>query len=85
MDNFIETYLVFMTIGMIIFVTFWGLVIFIVVRFLAGDSGMSTSNKLSIIGYLMKIFGGRGGGSDIGPNESAARGILTGEGIDPDR
>ena len=85
MDNFIETYLIFFAIGLIIFVTFWGFVIFIVVRFLAGDSGMPTSNKLIIIGNLMKIFGGRGGGSDIGPNESTARGILTSEGIDPDR
>ena len=84
MDNFVETYLIFLAIGLVIFVTFWGFVIFIVVRFLAGDSGMATSNKLTIIGNLMKIFGGQSGGSDIGPNESAARGILTSEGIDPD-
>jgi hypothetical protein len=85
LDDFIATYLVMLAVGSIMFVLFWGAVIFFVVKFFRSNNGMTTQQKLEIASRVMGAYSGRGGAGEPGPNESAARSTLIENGIDPNR
>jgi hypothetical protein len=82
MDDFITTYLLLLLFGLIVFVLFWGTVIYLVVKFLRGDTGMAQQQKLTLLARLMQLWSGRGGPSEPGPIESEVGDMASREGID---
>lgn len=62
MDDFLTTYFIFLVIGVIGFVLFWGAVIYFIIRFLRSDSGLSRAQKYNLLAKGMQAYSGRGGG-----------------------
>jgi hypothetical protein len=85
MDDFLDMYVWLLAIAVIGFVVFWGFVIVLVVKFLKGDSGLSTDQKIGVLTQLSRIYGGAGRPSGPGPVETSARQTLIDAGIDPGR
>jgi len=81
MDDFLTTYFIFLVIGVIGFVLFWGAVIYFIIKFFKSDSGLSTKQKLDIVTKGMQAYPGRGGGSgDLMDSEVGS--VAASEGID---
>jgi hypothetical protein len=60
-----------MLVVVLINVLFWGGLIYLVIRFWKSNSGLSSEEKLSIIGWLASIFAAtRSGPREPGPAES---------------
>ena len=85
MDDFLGMYIWVLVISAIGFVLFWGVVIYLVVKFLKSDSGLSTEQKLGVLTKLTQAYGSSRGSSEPGPVESSVRGMAASEGIDLNR
>jgi hypothetical protein len=80
MDDFLTMYFIFLVLGVIVFLLFWGTVIYFVIRFLRSKSGLSTGQKLNIITKGMQAYSGRGGSGDLMDTE--AGNVAASQGID---
>lgn len=81
MDDFVTTYLILLILGVFGFVLFWGTVIYFIVKFLRGDSGMSRGEKYGFLARLFQAYSGRGGSSgDLMDTEAGSK--AAGVGID---
>jgi len=81
MDDFITTYffvLIFVVIGLVVF---WGGVIYLVVKFLKSDSGLTKAQKYDLLAKGMQAYSGRGPGSSD-PMDSKAGSMAASAGID---
>jgi hypothetical protein len=75
MDAFIGAYLLMLVVGAIGFVVFWGAVIFFAVKFFQSNNGLTSEQKLGVIGLLMRMFSGGGGSSEPGPVTAQVEGM----------
>ena len=84
MDEFLTTYLIFLVIGVICFLLFWGAVIYFIVKFFRSKSGLSTRQKVDILAKGMNAYsGGRGGSGSLMDTEAGS--VAAGAGIDLDK
>lgn len=84
MDEFLTTYLIFLVIGVICFLLFWGAVIYFIVKFFRSKSGLSTRQKMDILAKGMNAYsGGRGGSGSLMDTEAGS--VAAGAGIDLDK
>jgi hypothetical protein len=81
MDDFLTTYFIFLVVGVIGFVLFWGAVIYFIIKFLRSPSRLSKAQKYDLLAKGMQAYSGRGGGSrDL--MDSQAGSLAASEGID---
>ncbi len=85
MDDFLSTYLIVLVLSVLGFVLFWGVIIYLVIKFLRGDTGLSSQQKLGILTQSVRMYSGGRGPSEPGPVESSVRGMAASEGINLDR
>jgi len=84
MDDFLFVYLFVMAIGGLVFIAFWGAVIYFGIKLFRGNK-LSTEQKLQIASGLLRGYSGGNGRYEPGPIESEVRSIAANEGIDLDR
>ena len=88
MDEFVEMYLWAAIVSGTLFVLFWGVVIYLIIKFISGGSrgGPSTLQRMNIVAKVLTLLGGRSSGTGSpGPIESDVRNMAAKEGIDLDR
>ena len=81
MDDFITSYFLLLIFAVIGLVLFWGGIIYLIVKFLRRDSGLSKAQKYDLLAKGMQAYSGRGGGSSD-PMDSKAGSLAASEGID---
>ena len=81
MNDLFATYFIFLAIGIIGFVLFWGAVAYLVIRFLRSGSGLSKAQEYDLLAKGMQAYSGRGGSSED-LMDSQAGSVAASEGID---
>lgn len=84
MDDVLLVYLSMMIVGGLLFLAFWGVVIYLAVR-LFHNSNLSTEQKLGITRTFLSGTSGYGGPYEPGPVESRMRNDAAVNGINLDR
>ena len=84
MDDFLFVYLLMLVVGGLLFVAFWGAVIYFGIK-LFRSKNLSTGQKLTIASAILGGYSSQRGPYEPGPIESDVRGMAAREGIDLNR